>query len=98
MRGILPLAALVPILAACGPVSVEQVERDCLARARAASGPTGFVETGFGGHGTRGAIEIEVNSDYLQGRDPAALYASCVTRRTGQPPGLPLYARPDWKG
>lgn len=98
MPRMLSLLALLPLAAACGPVPVERAERDCLARARGAAGPTGFVEAGYGRHGAVGAIEIDINSDYLQGKDPSAVYAGCVTRKTGQPPRLPLYARPDWKG
>jgi hypothetical protein len=98
MRAAIPFVAILPALAACGPISVEQVERDCLQRARGAAHPTGFVEAGIGHHGARGAVEIDINSDYLSGKDPAALYNACVTRKTGQPPRQPLYTRPDWKG
>lgn len=98
MRPMLSLLAFMPLVAACGPVSLEQAERDCFERARGAAGPTGFVEAGYGRHGAVGAIEIDINSDYLQGKDPSAVYAACIMRKTGQPPRLPLFARPDWKG
>jgi hypothetical protein len=97
MRLAVPFAAILPAFAACGPVSVEQAERDCVERARAATHPTGFVEAGFGRHDAQGAIEIDINSDYLSGKDPAALYNACVARKTGQPPRQPLHARSDWR-
>ncbi len=98
MRGAISLAAILPALAACGPMSVEQAERECLERARGAAHPTGFIEAGIGRGGAEGAIEIDINSDYLSGKDPAALYNACVTRKTGRLPRQPLYTRPDWKG
>ena len=37
-------------------------------------------------------------TDWLQGRDPAALYDACVHQKSGRFPRRPLYGRPDWKG
>jgi hypothetical protein len=41
------LALLVPLLAACGPLSPEAAARTCEARARAATGPTGEIYMGI---------------------------------------------------
>jgi len=95
MRRVLPLLALV---AACGPVSVEQAERDCFERARLAQQPRGTFAVGTSTEGPQVRSEINVSSDFLMGRDPAQVYDSCVQQRSGQLPRTPLYARPDWKG
>lgn len=88
--------ALVP---ACGPVSVAEAERQCFERARLAQQPRGEVAVGVGtgGH-SGGRLEVTIGSDYLLGRDPAAVYETCVMAKSGEPPSRPLYARPDWKG
>lgn len=92
----LTLAALA---AACGPVPVEQAEADCFRQAQLASRPRGTVALGFGSGGQRFAgASIDISSDYLTGRDPAQVYNACVQQESGQPPRLPLYDRPDWKG
>ena len=99
MRGLiastgLTLAALV---AACGPVPVEQAEAECFRQAQLASRPRGSVAFGFGSGGARYAgAEVEISSDYLLGHDPSAVYQDCVMRRSGQAPRTPLYDRPDW--
>jgi len=91
------LLVLVP-LAACGPVSREQAERDCFARARLAQQPRGEVGLGMDSRGrAAGNFEITVTSDYIQGRDPAAVYDACVYQKSGQLPSQPLYTRPDWR-
>ena len=96
MRAALPLLVL---LAACGPVSREEAERSCFERARLAAQPRGEVGFGMGSNGsTAGNIEITVTSDYLQGRDPSAVYDACVYQKSGQLPLQPLTSRPDWKG
>lgn len=93
------LALLLPLLAACGPISVAEAERQCFERARLAQQPRGEVMIGVGSGGRRAAgVEVEISSDYLMGRDPAAVYETCVMSKSGEPPSRPLYARPDWKG
>ena len=90
--------ALLILLAACGPVSLQQAERACFDRARLAQQPRGSVGVGVNSNGkTSGVLELEVSSDFLQGRDPSAVYDQCVMQRSGMPPSQPLYARPDWK-
>ncbi|MGO4907539.1 hypothetical protein ACEN2J_04315 [Pseudorhodobacter sp. W20_MBD10_FR17] len=86
-------------MAACGPVSVAQAERECLARAYDASGPHGSVGVGVGSDGKGLAkVSLGISSDYIMGRDPSAVYDQCVFQKSGQPPSQPLYSRSDWKG
>lgn len=94
----LPPCAAVPKISFCGSDPVDETERDCLELARDAAGPTGFVDAVNGRYGARAVIEIDIKPNYLSGQNPAAFHDACVTRRTGQPPQLPLYAHPDWKG
>ncbi|MEZ5887616.1 MAG: hypothetical protein R3D56_12150 [Paracoccaceae bacterium] len=98
---IVPHTALVAaaFLAACGPMSVERAERECFQRARLAAAPRGTVAVGVGSGGhTRAGLSLSVSSDYLQGRDPSAVYDACVVQKSGLPPSRPLYTRPDWQG
>ena len=102
MKALLPaalLAAALPVLTACGPMSLAEAERQCFERARLAQQPRGEVIVGVGSGGRKAAgVELNVSSDYLMGRDPSAVYESCVMQKAGEPPSRPLYARPDWKG
>lgn len=87
------------LLAACGPMTLAEAERQCFERARLAQQPRGEVSVGVGSGGKAvGGFELNVTSDYLLGRDPAAVYETCVVSKSGEPPSRPLYARPDWKG
>ena len=91
--------ALGLLLAACGPMTLAEAERQCFERARLAQQPRGEVAFGVGSGGrTAAALELNVSSDYLLGRDPAAVYETCVVSKSGEPPSRPLYARSDWKG
>ena len=92
-----PLLILLALFG-CSPVSQATAERQCLARAHSATGPHGSVAVGAGTGGVRSRVEIDISTDYLLGRDPAAIYDQCVLEKTGQPPSQPLYARSDWKG
>jgi hypothetical protein len=86
-------------MAACGPVTLAQAERQCLARAYDASGPHGSVGVGVGDDGkAKAKVSLGISSDYLMGRDPSAVYDQCVFQKSGQMPSQPLYARTDWKG
>ena len=90
MIRVLALCAVLA-LAACGPVSPELAARQCEERARAATGPTGEIGVGISSDGdAKGRFEIGVTSDYLRGRDPYAVYESCVREKTGQGPIRPL--------
>ena len=95
-----PALALVSLalLAACGPMTIERAERECFDRARLAAHPRGKVAVGVGSGGPRAGLSLSVSSDFIQGRDPAAVYDSCVYQKAGQPPRQPLYTRSDWTG
>ncbi len=97
-RRFLPCGLLL-LLAACGPMILAEAERQCFERARLAQQPRGEVGFGVGSGGRKAAgIELEITSDYLLGKDPSAVYDSCVMNKAGEPPSRPLYMRPDWKG
>ncbi|WP_050527444.1 hypothetical protein [Pseudorhodobacter aquimaris] len=92
-------AAALLALTACGPVSVEQAERQCLGRAYSTTGPHGEMGVGVNSEGNALArFKMGVTSDYLMGRDPSAVFDQCVYQKSGQPPSQPLYSRSDWKG
>ncbi|WP_347311261.1 hypothetical protein [Defluviimonas sp. SAOS-178_SWC] len=98
MRIAMPTIALFPLLAACGPIPVERAERECFQRAHLAASPRGMIAVGTGTSGPRVKGDISISSDFIQGKDPSALYDACVFQKSGQPPRRPLYTRPDWKG
>lgn len=92
---------LLPILAlvACGPIPVNRAEQLCFDRARLAAKPRGTIRAGFDSNGnTRAGMELNISSDYIMGRDPSAVFDSCVYQRSGQPPTRPLYSFPEWRG
>jgi hypothetical protein len=95
MKRLFPLLFL---LAACGPVSLQQAERACFDRARLAQQPRGSVGVGVNSNGqTSGVLDLQVSTDFLQGRDPSAVYDQCVFQKSGLAPSQPLYSRSDWK-
>lgn len=97
MRSVMVLAVLLG-LAGCGPMTLAQAERQCFERARLAKQPRGEVSVGASSDGrTAAGLELNVSSDFLLGRDPAAVYESCVMQKAGEPPSRPLYMRPDWR-
>ena len=85
------LLSLLIALAACGPMSPERAADICEGRARAASGPTGYVSVGVGSGGkVHTDLELGVSSDFLKGADPRVVYETCVRQKTGQGPIRPL--------
>lgn len=70
--------------------------------AELAARPRGSVAMGvMGGGGSThaaGRVELELSSDYLRGRDPSAVFSSCVQRRSGQLPSRALADQPGWRG
>lgn len=91
---ILPLAMM-----SCGPIPVQQAERQCLERARLAEQPRGSVGIGVGSGGrTASNIEINVSSDFILGRDPSAVFDTCVMQKSGQAPTRSLMSFPEWRG
>jgi hypothetical protein len=90
---------LLVLLAACGPMTVQQAERECFDRARLAESPRGMVKVGGTSDGkATGGVSLTVSTDYILGKDPNAIYETCVMSKSGQAPTRPLYDRPDWKG
>ncbi|MEO5621501.1 MAG: hypothetical protein ACOH2M_02010 [Cypionkella sp.] len=87
--------ALLLVLAACGPISRTQAERECLPQAQVAEHPRGTVGLGIGSDGkTHVRGELNISSDYLQGRDPNQVYTNCVVRRSGEYPLRPYVTTP----
>lgn len=102
MRAALALIFGLPVLlAGCGPVPVAEAERRCMDDARLAQGPRTEVSLGVVGGSGRvrpyTGLEVEISGDYLAGRDPSAVFASCVQRRSGQPPTAALSEQPRWR-
>lgn len=87
---------LMLMLAACGPVSVQQAEQECLPKARLAQQPRGEVAVGVDTNGRIGSrAEVTVTSDFLLGRDPNAVFETCVIQRSGALPSRPFYSYPE---
>jgi hypothetical protein len=92
------ILVLPALLASCGPMTLKEAERQCFERARLAKQPRGEVSVGAGSGGrTAAGFELNVSSDFLLGRDPAAVYETCVMQKAGEAPSRPLYMRPDWR-
>lgn len=92
------LLALPMLLLACGPIPLAQAERQCFERARLAQQPRGEIGVGVASDGrARSSLKLEVTSDYIMGRDPSAVYDSCVLQKSGQAPSRPLYSFPEWR-
>jgi hypothetical protein len=86
------------LLSACGPVSLQQAERECFQRARLAQQPRGEVGVGVSSDGkVASKIELNISSDYIQGRDPSAVFDQCVYEKSGMAPSRSLYSYPEWK-
>jgi len=86
------------LLVACGPVSLQQAERQCFERARLAQQPRGEVGIGVNSNGqVESSIELNISSDYIQGRDPSAVFDQCVYEKSGMAPSRALYSYPEWK-
>jgi hypothetical protein len=79
------------LLAACGPMQLPVAEQQCLEPARLAQRPRGNIAVGADSNGMIGtSFSIGISSDYLTGRDPDEVYASCVRARAGQSPSRPF--------
>jgi hypothetical protein len=90
------LLALILCLSACGPVSVQQAERECLPKARLAQQPRGEVGIGVNSNGRVGGnLDVTVTSDFLLGRDPNQVFETCVIQRSGELPSRPFYTYPE---
>jgi len=86
----LAILALPVALIACTTVSPERAADKCEERARSAQGPEGQVTVGANSNsGGFVSGSVSINSDFLRGRDPVAVYESCVFRLTGELPIRP---------
>ena len=94
-----PLAILgagLAALTACGPVPVDVAMQQCIEPARLAQHPRGSVGIGADSHGNLStSVTIGISSDYLTGRDPDQVFASCVQGRSGQYPPVPFSSLPE---
>ena len=92
MRKAIPLSVL--LAAACTPISPERAADRCEERARAAQGPEVGLTIGANSNdGPFASGSISISSDAIQGRDPIAVYESCVFNLTGEPPVRPARLR-----
>lgn len=90
MMRVLVSLGFVCLSAACTPLSPQQAADRCEDRARAAQAPEGEVTIGTNSDtGAFASGSVSVSSDFLRGRDPVALYESCVFRLTGELPIRP---------
>lgn len=98
-HGLILAFVVLPPLAACAPLPVDQAERICVEEANQALRPRGEFALGVGSGGRAvGALDMTISSDFLLGRDPAQVYDSCVKARSGQFPTRPLDDQPGWVG
>ena len=89
-------AAVLVVLAACGPIPVDVAMDQCIEPARLAQKPRGSIGISADNHGNFGtSVSIGISSDYLQGRDPDQVFAACVQNRSGQPPIVPFSSLPE---
>ena len=83
------MIASLAALTACGErvISPEVAAKRCEERARAAQGPTGGVTFGVNNRtGASTSAKIGISSDFIQGRDPDAVYDRCILELTGESP------------
>jgi hypothetical protein len=86
-------------LASCGPIPVQDAEQACVEDANLALRPRGRVGVGIGSNGkATGMLDVTISSDFITGRDPSAVFNSCVKARSGQFPTRPLTDQPGWVG
>lgn len=82
-------------LSACNtPMTPERAADRCEERARAAQGPEVGVTLGANSDsGPFASGSIGISLDAIQGRDPIAVYESCVMNLTGEMPIRPVRLR-----
>jgi len=75
---------------ACTPISPERAADKCEERARGAQAPEGEITVGANSN-SGGFVNgsISISSDFVQGRDPVAVYEACVFQMTGELPIRP---------
>ena len=81
---------VLPLLAACGPISEESAFAQCTERARLAAQPRGEVGVGVGSEGPFAGASLTISSDFIARRDPQLVYENCFRSLTGAGPTRPL--------
>lgn len=80
------MMALLPLIA-CGPVPLQQAERQCAARAYLAQGPQTSLGVRFNSDGTSQiGGSFGISTDYIAGRDPDQVFRDCVAQQSGKFP------------
>jgi len=88
MRSVVLLSAA--LVTACTPMSPERAADRCEERARAAQGPQiGLTLGANSDSGPFASGSIGISADAIRGRDPVAVYESCVFNLTGELPIRP---------
>lgn len=83
-------------LASCGPIPVDVAMEQCIEPARLAQHPRGSIGIGADSRGNLAtSVTIGISTDYLAGRDPDQVFASCVQGRSGQYPPVPFSSLPE---
>jgi hypothetical protein len=97
IRGIgLASLVLALLLPGCGPVSLADAEQQCIEQAQYAQRPRGSISVGGNNRGEIGTrVTIGISSDFVQGRDPDQVYASCVLGKAGTTPSRPFSSLPE---
>lgn len=86
--------AAAAVVAGCSPITPERAADRCEERARAAQGPEIGLTLGANSNsGPFASGSIGISADALRGRDPIAVYESCVMNLTGEPPIRPVRLR-----
>lgn len=87
-------AMAVVAVTGCAPITPERAADRCEERARAAQGPQIGLTLGANSNsGPFASGSIGISSDAIRGRDPIAVYESCVMNLTGAPPIRPVRLR-----
>ncbi|MFA8440358.1 hypothetical protein [Yoonia sp.] len=87
-RLVILLSAL--LVTACTPMSPERAADICEERARAAQGPEIGMTLGANSEsGPFASGSFSISADAIRGRDPIAVYESCVFNLTGEMPIRP---------
>ncbi|MFO8127561.1 hypothetical protein [Yoonia sp.] len=90
MRLALLLGVGIVVMTACTPMSPERAADICEERARAAQGPEVGLTLGANSEsGPFASGSISISADAIRGRDPIAVYESCVFNLTGEMPVRP---------
>ena len=90
IRALPLLALMLPLAAACGPVSEELAYEQCTERAMLAAQPRGEIGLGYGTNGAGAMGRVTFSSDFIAGRDPQLVYENCFRNLTGAGPTRPL--------